>query len=163
MYFINELKKIKEENSSNIAIFIDMDGVVADYRFGEGKNIENNVPGTYLNKRPILTAINILKEVNNAFDFDMYILSSCRHDEQAIEKSKWLEKNMPFIDKKHQLFVVSNTFEDRKMLKINKIKEIMENKYNKVIMIDDTHDILFLAIKELGDKVIPYHVITLFD
>ncbi len=163
MYFINELKKIKKENSSNIAMFIDMDGVVADYRFGEGKNIENNVPGTYQNKRPISTAINIIKEVNNTFDFDMYILSSCRHDEQAIEKSNWLEKNMPFIDKKHQLFVVSNTFEDRKMLKINKIKEIMENNYNKVIMIDDTHDILFLAIKELGDKVIPYHVITLFD
>ena len=60
MYFINELKNISEENSNNIAIFIDMDGVVADYRFGEGKNIENNVFGTYLNKRPILTAINIL-------------------------------------------------------------------------------------------------------
>ena len=111
----------------------------------------------------IMFPVHILKEVNNAFDFDIYILSSCRHDEQAIEKSKWLEKNMPFIDKNHQLFVVSNTFEDRKMLKINKIKEIMENKYDKVIMIDDTHDILFLAIKELGDKVIPYHVITLFD
>ena len=47
MYFINELKKINEENLGNIAMFIDMDGVVADYRFGEGKNIENNVPGTY--------------------------------------------------------------------------------------------------------------------
>ena len=70
---------------------------------------------------------------------------------------------MSFIDNKHQLFVVSDTFEDRKMLKINKIKEVMNNKYDKVIMIDDTHDILFLAIKELGDKVIPYHVITLFD
>lgn len=163
MYFINELKKISEENSSNIAIFIDMDGVVADYRFGEGKNIENNVPGTYLNKRPISTAINILKEVSNTFDFDMYILSSCRHGEQAVEKSKWLEQNMPFIDKKHQLFVISNTFEDRKILKIDKIKEIMDNEYDKAIIIDDTHDILFLAIKELGNKVIPYHVITLFD
>ena len=61
MYFINELKKINEENLGNIAMFIDMDGVVADYRFGEGKNIENNVPGTYLNKRPISTAINVLK------------------------------------------------------------------------------------------------------
>ena len=93
MYFINELKKIDEENLGNIAMFIDMDGVVADYRFGEGKNIENNVPGTYLNKRPISTAINVLKEVNNTFDFDMYILSSCRHDEQAIEKSKWVMLN----------------------------------------------------------------------
>ncbi len=163
MYFISELKKIRKENSSNIAIFIDMDGVVADYRFGEGKNIENNVAGTYLNKRPILTAINILKEVNNTFDFDMYILSSCRHDEQVIEKRKWLEKNMPFIDRKHQLFVVSNTFDDRKMLKINKIKELIDKKYDKIVMIDDTHDILFLAIRELGDKVIPYHIITLFD
>lgn len=163
MYFISELKKIRKENSSNIAIFIDMDGVVADYRFGEGKNIENNVAGTYLNKRPILTAINILKEVNNTFDFDMYILSSCRYDEQVIEKRKWLEKNMPFIDRKHQLFVVSNTFDDRKMLKINKIKELIDKKYDKIVMIDDTHDILFLAIRELGDKVIPYHIITLFD
>ena len=163
MVFIDELKKIKENNSSNIAILIDMDGVVADYRFGEGKNIENNVPGTYLNKRPINTSINILKEVNNNFDFDMYILSSCRYNEQAIEKSKWLEKYMSFIYKQNQLFVVSNTFEDRKMLKINKIKELLNKKYDKIIIIDDTHDILFLAIKELGDKVIPYHVITLFD
>lgn len=163
MFFISELKRISKENKGKIVIFIDMDGVVADYKFGEGKNIENNVPGTYLNKRPILTAINILKEVSNTFDFDMYILSSCRHDEQAIEKSNWLEKNMSFIDKKHQLFVISNTFEDRKILKINKIKELTNKKYDKAIMIDDTHDILFLAIKELGDKVIPYHVITLFD
>lgn len=163
MFFLEEIKKVKDNYSNKIAIFVDMDGVIADYRFGEGKNIENNVPGTYLNKRPIKTAINILNEVYNKFDFDMYILSSCRHDEQTIEKSKWLEKNMSFIDNKHQLFVVSDTFEDRKMLKINKIKEVMNNKYDKVIMIDDTHDILFLAIKELGDKVIPYHVITLFD
>ena len=46
---------------------------------------------------------------------------------------------------------------------INKIKGLIDKKYDKVIMIDDTHDILFLAIKEIGDKVIPYHVITLFD
>ena len=163
MFFINELQKVRNDNSEKIAVFIDMDGVVADYRFGEGKNIENNVPGIYLNKRPINTTINILKEVDSKLDFDMYILSSCRHKEQAIEKSKWLEKYMPFINKNNQLFVVSNTFEDRKMLKINKIKEVINNKYDKAIMIDDTHDILFLAIKELGDKIIPYHVITLFD
>ena len=163
MFFLEELKRIKVQYPTKAAIFADMDGVVADYRFGEGKNIENNVSGTYLNKRPIKTSINVLKEISNKIDFDMYILSSCRHNEQVIEKSKWLEKHMPFIDKQHQLFVVSDTFEKRKLLKINKIKEVMNDKYDKVIMIDDTHDILFLAIKELGDKVIPYHVITLFD
>lgn len=163
VFFIDELKKIREDNYGKISIFIDMDGVVADYRFGEGKNIENNVPGTYLNKRPINTTIDILKEVDSRLDFDMYILSSCRHKEQAIEKNQWLNKYMPFIEQQNRIFVISNTFEDRKILKINKIKEIINNKYDKTIMIDDTHDILFLAIEELGDKVIPYHVITLFD
>ena len=69
--FIKELTKISKENNK-IAIFIDMDGVVADYRFGEGKNIENNVPGTYLNKRPIKTTIETLRKINEIFDFDMY-------------------------------------------------------------------------------------------
>ncbi|HHX99152.1 TPA: hypothetical protein GX533_00480 [Candidatus Dojkabacteria bacterium] len=163
MYFIKELHKIRYNCTGGIALFIDMDGVVADYRFGEGENIENNVYGTYLYKRPIKTSINILKKVNEQFDFEMFILSSCRYSEQIGEKSKWLEKNMPFIKKENQLFVISNTFEDRKMLKIDKIKQTIDGKYEKAIMIDDTHDVLFLAIKELGDKVVPYHVITLFD
>ena len=94
MFFLEEIEKVKDNYSNKIAIFVDMDVVIADYRFGEGKNIENNVPGTYLNKRPIKTVINILNEVYNKFDFDMYILSSCRHAEQTIEKSKWLEKNV---------------------------------------------------------------------
>ena len=162
MFIIKELTKISKKNNK-IAIFIDMDGVVADYRFGEGKNIENNVPGTYLNKRPIKTTIETLRKINEIFDFDMYILSSCRFEEQAIEKSCWLEKNMPYIKKNRQLFILSDTFDNRKMLKIDKIKEIMKDNYDKVILIDDTHDILFLAIKELKDKVLPYHVISLID
>ena len=76
MFFLEEIKKVKDNYSNKIAIFVDMDGVIADYRFGEGKNIEYNVPGTYLNKRPIKTAINILNEVYNKFDFDMYIFFS---------------------------------------------------------------------------------------
>lgn len=69
MFFIEEIKKIKEDCSNKIAIFVDMDGVIADYRFGEGENIEKNVPRTYLNKRAINTSINILKEVNMEFQF----------------------------------------------------------------------------------------------
>jgi len=33
MFFINELQKIRNDNSGKIAVFIDMDGVVADYRW----------------------------------------------------------------------------------------------------------------------------------
>ena len=164
MYFIKELEKIiKKNNNAKIAIFIDMDGVVADYRFGEGKNIENNIKGTYLNKRAITITINVLKKVYEQFDFEMFILSSCRFEEQVEEKKLWLKNNMPFIKKDNQLFIISRTFEERKILKINKIKEFINEKYEKAIMIDDTHDILFLGIKELKNKIIPYHVISLID
>ena len=163
MFFEKEIKKISECTNGRIAIFVDMDGVVADYRFGEGQNIINNVQGTYLKKRPIKTTIKTLKKVNDMFDCDMYILSSCRFESQAEEKRTWIEKYMPFIKTENQLFVLSDTFEDRKMLKINKIKQVLNRGYIKAVMVDDTHDILFLAIKELKDKVVPFHVITLID
>lgn len=52
MFFIEEINKIIGENAyKKIAVFVDMDGVIADYRFGEGVKIRGNVKGVYLNKR----------------------------------------------------------------------------------------------------------------
>ncbi|MDO5568981.1 MAG: hypothetical protein Q4G04_02555 [bacterium] len=165
MFIIEEIKKKTiNYNSNEIAIFIDMDGVVADYRFGEGDNIKNNKPGVYLNKRPINTTISIVKEIKQELNCEIYILSSCFYKEQSIEKSMWIDKYMPFINEKNRIFTIADNFESRKMLKIDAIKsKMISNKLKKAIFIDDTHDILFLAIKELGDKIIPFHVITLLD
>lgn len=164
MYLLEEIKKIIEDNSKKIAIFVDMDGVVADYRFGEGENIKNNKPGLYLNKRPIHTTINNLKKLNDEIDCEMCILSSCLFKEQAEEKDLWLTKYMPFIKKENKIFILSENFESRKKLKIDKIREKLDsNECELAILIDDTHDILFLALSELKEKVIPFHVITLID
>lgn len=161
MYIIDEIKKY---NVDKPVIFIDMDGVVADYRFGEGDKIRNNVKGVYLNKRPITASINIIKQFNYELNAELYILSSCYFKEQCAEKNEWLDKNMPFIKKDNRIFIMSNNFESRKNLKIEFLKKYLnKNNNKKIVLIDDTHDILFLAIKELGDKVIPFHVITLFD
>ena len=76
MYLLNEIINIIEKNKTKkIAIFVDMDGVVADYRFGEGNNIKSNVPGTYSNKRPIETTINNLKQIHEKTHCEMFILS----------------------------------------------------------------------------------------
>lgn len=164
MYLLEEIKKILENNSKKISIFVDMDGVVADYRFGEGENIKNNKPGLYLNKRPIYTAINNLKRINDEIDCEMCILSSCLYKEQAEEKSLWLDKYMPFIKEKNKIFVLSQNFESRKKIKIDKIRQKLDsNECELAILIDDTQDILFLALSELKEKVIPFHVITLID
>lgn len=125
--FVRRNKKIIEINSKKISIFVDMDGVVADYRFGERENIKNNKPGLYLNKRPIYTAINKLQRINDEIDCEMCILSSCLYKEQAEEKSLWLDKYMPFIKKKNKIFVLSQNFELRKKIKIDKIREKLDS------------------------------------
>lgn len=164
MYLLEEIKKIIQTNSKKIIIFVDMDGVVADYRFGEGENIKNNKPGLYLNKRPIYTTINNLKKINDEINCEMCILSSCLYKEQAKEKDLWLTKHMSFIKQENRIFILSENFESRKKLKIDKIKEQLDsNECELAILIDDTHDILFLALSELKEKVIPFHVITLID
>lgn len=165
MYLLEVLKEfVKNKKIDSLAIFVDMDGVIADYRFGEGENIKNNVQGTYLKKRPIFTTINNLKKINNEECFEIYILSSCFFKEQAVEKDKWLDKYADFIKKENRIFTYNANFESRKDAKIQVIKEKMESKkYAYAVLIDDTHDILFKGIKELGNKFLPFHVSTLID
>lgn len=165
MFFIEELKRIiYEKKVENLGIFVDMDGVIADYRFGEGNNIINNISGVYRNKRPIKTTISNLKEILKEVKCDLHIISSCLFTEQKEEKIDWIEENIPFINKNNINIIISRNFELRKELKIDKVLEIMKvNKYDYSILIDDTHEILFLAIKKSEGKIIPMHVITLLD
>ncbi|MBQ9267293.1 MAG: hypothetical protein IJ217_03315 [Clostridia bacterium] len=165
MFFIDEMKKIiREKDIQNLGIFVDMDGVIADYRFGEGKNILNNVSGVYRDKRPIGATIEVLKELNREIKCRMHILSSCYHSEQIKEKNDWLNEYASFFELENRIIVMSNTFENRKKLKIDRMIEMMQKfNYDYVVLIDDTHDILFLAIETLHEKVIPFHVITLLD
>ena len=165
MFFIDELKKIiDEKNIKNLGIFVDMDGVIADYRFGEGKNIINNIPNVYANKRPIKTTINNLKKISKEIKCDINIISSCLYNEQKVEKINWIDKNVNFISKENIYIIISKNFEARKEMKVNKISEIMKKKqYDYSILIDDTHEILFLALEKGKGKIIPMHVITLLD
>lgn len=165
VFIIKEINKIIfEKKIKNLGIFIDMDGVIADYRFGEGNNIIENKPGVYINKRPIKTIIDILDKVIHDGKFTLNIISSCLFKEQEEEKKKWISINLPFIDIKNVNIVISKNFELRKEKKIEKILEIMrKNKNDYALLIDDTHEILFLAQKESNGKIIPIHIVTLLD
>ena len=165
MYLLEEIKRImKEKNLGNAMIFVDMDGVVADYRFGEGDNIKSNKSGTYINKRPIFTTIRNLELINKEKNIELKIISSCLYQEQAIEKDIWLDKYVSFISKENRIYTIAKNFESRKQLKVDKIKNYIDsNKRTLVVLIDDTHEILFLAKKQLSDLFVPMHVITLID
>ena len=163
MFFINEINKIIKENfDKNVGVFVDMDGVIADYRFGEGEKIRNNTKNTYLNKRPIISTINVFNLLSEICD--LYILSSCMFEEQIKEKNEWLDIHAPFFKTNKRMFVIAKENKERKDLKILKIKNLINNEIiDLAIMVDDTHDILFAAKDILKNKLIPFHVITVLD
>lgn len=165
MYLLEEILRIKKERKmEKIMIFVDMDGVIADYRFGEGISIRLNKKGTYLNKRPITTTINSLKILSQQENIELSVISSCLFKDQVKEKDIWLDKYADFLKKENRIYVIADDFESRIQLKVDKIKDYMsKNKEVLTILIDDTHEVLFLAQKQLDSRFIPMHVITLID
>ena len=156
-YFVNYLKKF----NNKVNIYIDMDGVVADYdMLGFEKNKDE--PDIYLNKRPITTVIKILEEVNNLDNVNLYILSVSRNEKQIPGKVKWLEKNMPFITKE-QINILpreGNDFKPAHELKRIFLKgNTSEEEIN--IMIDDSHTVLY-DLNKLGN-IIPLHITSILD
>ena len=69
MHFYELIKSM----SGTIDLFIDMDGVVADYNVGEASN--------YDQKRPLTTSIKALEKVSKFDNVEMYILSITRMNE----------------------------------------------------------------------------------
>ena len=53
MYFLNKIKKLSKNRT--VRIYVDMDGVIADYEFGSKL--------LFLNKRPIMTNIKTLEKI----------------------------------------------------------------------------------------------------
>jgi len=145
--FINYLKNI--DRNKIISIYIDMDGVVVDYDL-ENHKLKGNDENVFLNKRPVLTTINILKEANNLENVELYILSAIRHNNQKQGKLIWLEKNMSFIKKEniHILSRENNNYAHPSIIKKEfLLKNINKNNIN--IHIDDDH----LVLKELNKNI----------
>ncbi len=133
MYFINYIKeKYKEEK---LDIYVDMDGVIADY------DIYDN-PYNYKNKRPLYTNINTIKELSLLNNINIFILSICRTDEDIYDKNNWLNEYCSFIKKDNINILSKQSYPNilSKDLKYNFIKNI-ESK-NKIILIDDDNEIL---------------------
>ena len=145
-----------------INIFIDMDGVVADYDALTFK-YEKDKDDAYLNKRPIFSTINVLKEVSLMDNVTLNILSCTKKDSQKEGKIIWLSKYMDFIEKEN-INLISR--EEKNFLKACLIKsEFLQSHYDKDkinIVIDDSHDVI-KEIANLDLGVIPLHITSILD
>ncbi|MBQ3408191.1 MAG: hypothetical protein IJH12_03180 [Clostridia bacterium] len=144
MYF---KKCIDEIKTDKIKIFVDMDGVIADYVVGEARD--------YDKKRPLNTTIKQLEEVSHMNNVELYILSISRMDVGVEEKNRWLDINAPFFKKENRIIISreSNNFEKSYKLKCDYIKSVTREDNCTIVVIDDDCDIVH-KLKEQNDDII---------
>ena len=129
-------------NGKNIKIFVDMDGVIADYDVGK--------PSGYDTKRPLTTSISKLEEISKLTNIDIYILSVTKKDEGISQKNYWLDKYAPFFKKENRVILSKESNEgfSSKELKANYLVNVERSDNNIIMVIDDDPEI----IKEIKNK-----------
>lgn len=139
-------------------IFVDMDGTIA--RFYEADDCLEKMyeRGFFANLRPYEKMIKILERFNER-GYEVFILSACVSRRCEIEKRRWLDQFLPWIDNAHRLFVICG---------MNKAQYVIDNGYDDArvnILIDDysrnldewneafgRHSIAIKAINEINNK-----------
>lgn len=144
MYLKEYLEKYKDKN---IKLFVDMDGVIADYDFGNTTN--------YDKKRPLFDSIKKLEEISKNTNIDMYILSVTKLEKGSEEKNWWLDNYAPFFKKENRNIIVKEKYgidSSSSLLKANFLKEL-EKDESIIILIDDDPRVL-KAVKEKCEDII---------
>ena len=139
MYIKEFLKKYK---TKNIKLFVDMDGVIADYDFG--------IPKDYDKKRPLYDNIKKIEDISKMENIELYILSVTRMTNGIEEKNTWLDKYVSFIKKENRIILSreENNFLESSILKAQYLKNIERNNNIIIIVIDDDPKVL----KEINNQ-----------
>lgn len=147
MYFRKTIKEL-EGKYSKIKLFVDMDGVIADYIVGEARD--------YDKKRPLISTIKQLEEISNQNNIELNILSISRMDIGVEQKNKWLDEYAPFF-KADNRFIISresNNMEKSYKLKCDFVRNIKREDGAIIVIIDDDCDIVHKLKDENDDVVI---------
>ncbi len=152
MYLKEYLQKFENRR---LRVYVDMDGVIADYIVGEAENFDK--------KRPLFSSIQKLEEISQMDNVELFILSISRMDEGVEQKQEWLNKYAPFFKIENRIIVPreSNDFKSSSELKASFIKEL-ERDDSVIVVIDDDPRILF-AIKDTCNDVILLKDTVLID
>ena len=143
MYLKQYLKKYEDKK---IKLFIDMDGVIADYIFEDAKD--------YDKKRPLYDSIKKLEEISKMSNVELYIFSATRYTEGFEQKNWWLDTYAPFFKKENRIIISreANGMEESAVLKANYLKEYKRDN-SKIIVIDDDPKNL-KEIRKINEDVI---------
>lgn len=152
MYLENFLEQYQDKK---VKMFVDMDGVIADFNFGKACD--------YDKKRPLYSSINKLENISKKDNVDLYIFSATRMNKGYDEKQYWLDKYAPFFKKENRVIISreKHDFLESSELKADYMKNV-ERDGSVLIVIDDDPKNL-RAIRKLNDDVVLLKDTALID
>lgn len=121
---------LKQFNDKKIKLFVDMDGVVADYDVGSPKD--------YDKKRPLYDSIDKLEEISKMPNVELYIFSATRYSSGFEQKNWWLDTYAPFFKKENRIIISreDNNMTASSILKAEYLKNFKRDD-SVLILIDD--------------------------
>ncbi len=143
MYIKEYLENYKDKQ---VKLFVDMDGVIADYNVG--------VPRDYDKKRPLYDSIKKLEEISKMPNIELLILSVTREDEGYEQKQWWLDTYAPFFQKENRTIISreSSGMTESSTLKAEFFKDYPRDD-SVIILIDDDPRVL-KAIKKTSEDIV---------
>ena len=143
MYIEDFLEQYKDKK---VKMFVDMDGVIADFDFG------NN--GDYDKKRPLYSSIEQLERISKKDNIDLYIFSATRMNKGYDEKQYWLDKYAPFFKKENRVIISreKHDFVETATLKANYMKNVERDGSILVVIDDDPKNLR--AIRQSNEDVV---------
>ena len=129
-----------------LRIFVDMDGVIADYNVGVAKD--------YDKKRPLYDSIKKLEIINEMPNVELFIFSATRMSEGYQQKQIWLDKYAPFFKKENRIIISreDNGMIESSILKANYLKEYKKDDGIIVVIDDDPKNLK--EIKKINDDIV---------
>lgn len=152
MYIKEYLKQYKDKH---IKLFVDMDGVIADYIFGDAKD--------YDKKRPLFDSINKLEEISKLPNVELFIFSATRYSEGFNQKNIWLDEYAPFFKKENRIILSreDNNFEKSSILKANYLKDYPRD--DSILIVIDDDPLNLKTIHSLNEDVVLLKDTVLID
>lgn len=160
--FIDLIRDICKKNKK-VAMFIDMDGTIVEYRiYGNEKQLIK-AHEDLLNEKLVLPIIDILREINKIENIDLYILSLSKRTKIKEEKKIWLNKYVDFISPDKWIILDKEVGEynpeNRNYVKCEQMeRKLNEYNYDYVILLDDDHKVLKQTKENLQDRGEVFHI-----
>lgn len=143
MYFYEKIKEMCKDKKT--VMYVDMDGVIAAYDFGN--------PLNFANKRPLLTNIKKLEDISKLDNIELKILSACKNNFQIDEKNAWLDKHAPFFKQENRIILSREKYNNELScnLKAQYLNSIDEDR--QVILLDDDNNVLKVVSKSVENII----------